>query len=262
MNTTVIIPAAGQGTRLRPLTDNCPKCLVPLHGRPLLSWQLGALRQWDLQVGVVRGYLGHQIQFEGVEMRDNPDYSVTNMVRTIMCAEDLFGSHMIISYGDIVYEPSVIGALLRSQAAVSVVVDTQWLPYWQQRFDRPLDDAETLRLEGTRIMEIGGKATDLSQIEGQFIGLVSFRGVGLSWMRAVCEEAKRLQAKGQRLPGCPRGFDDLYTTDLLQALIAQGRPVQAVWTEGKWLEVDSVSDRDLGESLSHPTDEGWLSIAR
>jgi mannose-1-phosphate guanylyltransferase len=29
--------AAGEGTRLRPLTDEIPKCLIPIHGRPLLS---------------------------------------------------------------------------------------------------------------------------------------------------------------------------------------------------------------------------------
>ena len=39
-----IILAAGQGTRLRPYTNDRPKCMVPLQGRPLIEHQLGVLR--------------------------------------------------------------------------------------------------------------------------------------------------------------------------------------------------------------------------
>jgi mannose-1-phosphate guanylyltransferase len=38
-----LLLAAGLGTRLRPLTNNVPKCLVPIHGRPLLDYWLETL---------------------------------------------------------------------------------------------------------------------------------------------------------------------------------------------------------------------------
>lgn len=37
--------AAGYGTRLKPLTDTVPKCMVPIHGQPLLGWWLSLLRR-------------------------------------------------------------------------------------------------------------------------------------------------------------------------------------------------------------------------
>lgn len=40
-----VVLAAGRSTRMRPLTDHMPKPMLPLHGRPILEWVLGTLRQ-------------------------------------------------------------------------------------------------------------------------------------------------------------------------------------------------------------------------
>ncbi len=49
----VMILAAGLGTRLRPLTDGCPKPLVPLMLRPMLGYLLEQLRQYEVQEVVI-----------------------------------------------------------------------------------------------------------------------------------------------------------------------------------------------------------------
>ena len=52
-----IILAAGRGSRLKNLTDERPKCLVELHGKALLDWQLEALREAGIKkIGIVTGY--------------------------------------------------------------------------------------------------------------------------------------------------------------------------------------------------------------
>lgn len=57
-----VVPAAGRGTRLRPATDDRPKALVEIAGRPLLSYVLDSLGPSVTEYVVVVGYLGDRIR--------------------------------------------------------------------------------------------------------------------------------------------------------------------------------------------------------
>ena len=57
-----IILAAGMGTRLKPLTDVTPKCLVPVNGKPMLEYQLECLARAGLpEIVLIVGYRADQI---------------------------------------------------------------------------------------------------------------------------------------------------------------------------------------------------------
>ncbi len=57
-----VLLAAGLGTRLRPHTEKTPKPLLPVQGRPILDWTLGALPKAVDRVVVVTHYLAEQVE--------------------------------------------------------------------------------------------------------------------------------------------------------------------------------------------------------
>lgn len=58
-----MILAAGRGERLRPLTDQCPKPLLPVLGKPLIEYHIEKLAAIDIREIVINvAYMGVQIQ--------------------------------------------------------------------------------------------------------------------------------------------------------------------------------------------------------
>ena len=242
-----IILAAGQGTRLRPYTDSIPKCMVELAGKPLLHHQLEVLRDAGLsKILLVGGYRAERLNAEGVEIELNPKFATTNMVSTLFCAEEWMqeGEDLIIAYGDIIYEPKVLQSLLAADAPIAISVDKQWQRLWEARMEDPLKDAETLKLqEGNRVIEVGKKPQSLEEIQGQYMGLIKVRGDTVKQFRKAWHSLDRdAHYDGQ-------DFDNMYMTSFIQHLIDTGVVVQAAFTDGGWIEVDSVEDLDFYNQL-------------
>ena len=101
-----IILAAGRGSRMKSLTDERPKCLVELRGKPLLEWQLWALRDAGInEIAIVTGYKRELLAERGLVEFFNPRWAETNMVSSLACAEAwLVADTCIVSYADIFYE--------------------------------------------------------------------------------------------------------------------------------------------------------------
>jgi choline kinase len=258
MTPTMIILAAGEGTRLRPLTDDKPKCLVELAGESLLSWQMASAARLGLtRVAVVTGYRADKFNADGAQWYHNADYAETNMVETLWCAEQEFGNQMIVAYGDIVYEDSVLQALLDDDAPISVVVDLEWLQYWKLRFDDPLSDAETLRIDSEgMIKDIGQKPSSIDEIQGQYIGLMKFQGPGIDALKSTYEGLK----KAGSIKNSNRPFKKMYMTDLLQAVVESGAPVHSVLIQRGWLEIDSTSDHELANDNASGSPDGLFIL--
>ena len=241
-----VVLAAGEGTRLRPYTKNCPKCMVPFQNRKIIDWILQAALSFQIKkVIVVSGYHFEVLQTyllatysdKNITLYKNINFSSSNMVETFFCAKQEFDDDLIVSYGDIIYKKEVLKQLLAAEGEICVVIDKKWRELWELRMEDPLQDAETLKLdENGYIVEIGKKPSGYGEIQGQYIGLIK---ISKSAVQKVirhydCLDRKKLY-DGQ-------SFSKMYMTSFIQSLIDSGMRVSAIAIEGGWAEIDTVDD--------------------
>lgn len=236
-----IILAAGRGSRMKELTDNQPKCLVKLQGKPLIEWQLEAIRSAGItKIAIVTGYKKELISVYKLIEFHNIRWFETNMVVSLACAKKwLQEEPCLISYSDIFYEASAVYSLINSHAQLAITYDPNWLNIWTKRFGDPLLDAETFLINASsQIIEIGKKPISVEEIQGQYMGLL--RITPESW-----EQISSVIAK------FPRNIrDKMSMTRLLQNLIQYKKlPVIGVPYNGKWGEIDSQSDLEKFDTI-------------
>lgn len=232
--TKAIILAAGRGSRMKEMTTAKPKCLTRLHGRPLLEYQISALKEAGItDIAAVTGYMREALlSYDLVEFH-NPRWAETNMVSSLCCARDwLMNEECIVSYSDIFYTSAAVTALLTNNDDISLTYDPNWLNLWRQRFSDPLSDAESFKLDDEHYLtEIGNKTTDAALIQGQYMGLLKFSPVG--W--------KQVEIYRADLPAMMQ--DNMHMTGTLNAMIQQNNiKVRAFPYEGRWGEIDSPED--------------------
>lgn len=129
-----IILAAGLGTRLRPHTEHVPKPLLPIRGRPILDWALGALPPSVDRLLVVVHYLGEQIE---AYLRSQKRIANWEVVRQDVprgtgdalrsCREHLRPGPFLVLNGDDLYGADDLARLAECRAGLLVhPVDEPW----------------------------------------------------------------------------------------------------------------------------------------
>jgi choline kinase len=128
-----VVLAAGRGSRLAPLTDDRPKPLVSVGGRPLLLRTIQRVTQLgipDRDVIIVTGYREEMVttllRREGLGCRlvYNPRWFEHNSCQSLWSArEALAGSGFLVMEGDLLFDEKVLPRLLEAPAPAALAVD-------------------------------------------------------------------------------------------------------------------------------------------
>ncbi|MEP7364790.1 MAG: NTP transferase domain-containing protein [Acidobacteriota bacterium] len=171
-----LILAAGNGSRLRAISDNLPKPLVEFQGRPILEHVIRHAQQAGIEEFViVLGYRGDQIR-DWCERRlggaarftwvVNPDYHKSNGISALKARNALHGNFLLLM-ADHLFEPETARMMVRQHLAPGEVilgVD----PKVDRIFD--IDDATKVLRRGDRIVDIGKEIAEYDAIDtGMFL---------------------------------------------------------------------------------------------
>ena len=102
--------------------------------------------------------------------------------------------------------------------------------------ENPLEDAETLKIKDDKIIELGKKPQNYSEIEGQYIGLIK---ISKNIVNKVIDYYDSLD-KNKLYDA--KDFDNMYMTSFIQMAIDNLVDVKPVYINGGWVEIDSVED--------------------
>ena len=220
-----IILAAGSGTRLSPLTNSCPKCLVNVGKRPLIDVQMDALRAVGVNDFVlVVGYEAEQIRSHcGPDVRyiDNVEYLTTNSIYSFFLARGELNADLFLINCDVIFDGALLRRMLDSGYPNVVAVDSR-VPM--------VADEMNVRIDRSgRVSEIS-KQVAPERADALSIQLVKFDAAGA---RTVGAEVERLVDDGRR---------DAFPTTAYSSLIAGGSLFAVEGGDLPWAEIDSIED--------------------
>jgi len=116
----VIILCAGMGTRLAPYTDNIPKCLVEVNGRPLLDYTIENFKSRGFdKILLVAGYKKELIyekycSDKNIEIIENNDFNISNNMFSLYLAKNHLDNESFYTLnGDVIFDGNILDILLK-----------------------------------------------------------------------------------------------------------------------------------------------------
>ncbi|MES1254040.1 MAG: isocitrate lyase/phosphoenolpyruvate mutase family protein [Acidobacteriota bacterium] len=246
-----VILAAGFDRRLMPLVSDRPKAMLEVKGKPILERQIDALQQTGVrQIAVVRGYKKEQITLPNVRYYDNDAFEESGELESLLRAGAELSGTVVVMYGDILFDRSILERLLQSPGDITLVCDRSWPDMREgrepltadlvvesptpRRHHRFLADAQPVSVTAI------GQGLDSEAATAEFIGMAKLSARGCQILGEVYRELRERSAD-LAVHESP-SLRTAKLTDLLHEVMRRGHTVSSVGIYQGWLEVDTFDD--------------------
>ncbi|MDG4795536.1 phosphocholine cytidylyltransferase family protein [Micromonospora sp. WMMD1082] len=229
----VIIPAAGLGSRLRPHTDDRPKCMVPVGGKPIIEQTLAQLRDLGCEhVVCVVGYRADLLEefVGGLKRRPpvtfvrNEQYATTNSMASLQVSFSQWDAPTAIVDSDILVSDRLLKLLLGGTGD-AMVIDPE-------RARDEIDMAAEVR-DG-RIWHLDKQLPE-DRTSGEFFGLSRWSARGAARLQDTVEALVRAG-----------GAIDWYQFAIRR--LAKTFPIEVLAARRhEWVEIDTAADLAVAE---------------
>jgi choline kinase len=226
-----VVLAAGQGTRIRSVHGEHPKCLIEVDGSTILDHQLEALSTAGINdIAIVVGYKKEQIishvttrsltNNQRIHFIENPAFAITNNIYSLWLALDwLQGDSFVVLNADVIFDPEIMQSAVRVYAPISMIVD----PLWR-------DETMKVIIEEDRVIEMSKKVSR-EEFSATYIGITVF---SKSIQNEFFRKMHKLIASGR--------VDEFFNS-AVQELANEGIFVGFTSTDGlAWAEIDDPVD--------------------
>ena len=229
-----LILAAGFGSRLAPITDNIPKSLVPVNGKPILFKQIENLYDNGVDdITIVSGYKADVLKkmvleaFPHVNIIESVDYATTNnMYSAYLGIKEIGDCDFLMMNADVFFDSSVIKALLNCPFKNAIVVD----------IGRYNEESMKVIEEDGRLMAISKQITQ-DQALGCSIDVYKFsRDAGKAFYKQ-CEDYIVFRKELKK-------WSEVALNDILPSVEFKACPLV-----GRWFEIDNHEDLAAAEEL-------------